>query len=40
MAAREEKMQSVLQKKFDGLQRQGGSPHKLTVEDKLATTLK
>jgi hypothetical protein len=35
-----EQMQSILQKKFDRLHKQGGSPPKLTVEDKLTITLK
>jgi hypothetical protein len=35
-----EKMKAILQKEFDALHRQGGSPPKLTVEDKLFITLK
>jgi hypothetical protein len=35
-----EKMQSILQKEFDKLHRQEGSPPKLSVEDKLTITLK
>jgi hypothetical protein len=35
-----EKMKSILQKEFDKLHRQGGSPPKLSVEDKLTVTLK
>jgi hypothetical protein len=35
-----EAMRSILQKEFDRLHRQGGSPPKLTVEDKLTVTLK
>jgi hypothetical protein len=35
-----EAMKSILQKEFDKLHRQGGSPPKLSVEDKLMVTLK
>jgi hypothetical protein len=35
-----EAMKSILQKEFDRLHRQGGSPPKLSVEDKLTVTLK
>ena len=34
-----EKMQSVLQKEYDELHRHGGSPPKLSLEDKLTITL-
>ncbi|MDR1389484.1 MAG: transposase family protein, partial [Treponema sp.] len=35
-----EKMKAILQKGFDRLHRKGGSPPKLTVEDKLKITLR
>jgi hypothetical protein len=35
-----EKMKAILQKEFDKLHRQGGSPPKLPVENKLLITLK
>jgi hypothetical protein len=35
-----EQMKRILQKEFDKLHRLGGSPPKLSVEDKLAITLK
>jgi hypothetical protein len=35
-----EKMKTILQKEFNKLHKQGGSPPKLTVEDKLVVTLK
>jgi hypothetical protein len=35
-----EAMKSILQKEFDKLHRQGGSPPRLSVEDKLTVTLK
>jgi hypothetical protein len=35
-----EKMKSILQKEYDRLHRYGGSPPKLSVEDKLKITLK
>ena len=35
-----EKMKAILQKEYDKLHKMGGSPPKLTVEDKLMITLK
>jgi hypothetical protein len=35
-----EKMKSILQKEYNKLHKSGGSPPKLTVEDKLTVTLK
>jgi transposase-like protein len=35
-----EKMKSILQKEYDELHRQGGSPPKLSIEDKMTITLK
>jgi hypothetical protein len=35
-----EKMRSILQKEYDVLHKNGGKPPKLTIEDKLYSTLK
>jgi hypothetical protein len=35
-----EKMRAILQKEYDKMHKSGGSPPKLTVEDKLTVTLK